>query len=196
MGVALDINKRYSYADYQNWMDGKVYELFDGIVKMMSPAPRARHQELIYEFCGEFRRIIKNHKGKCKVYPAPFDVRLPKNGEKEDKDIYTVVQPDLCVVCDLSKIDERGCLGAPDMIIEVQSFATAKHDLNEKFRLYECAGVREYWVVFPYENAILKFLIGEDGKYGEAERFEFDAEIEISTFAGEKIKLKDIFDNG
>jgi Uma2 family endonuclease len=110
---------------------------------MMSPDSVARHQKIIGILCGELWRIIKKYNGKCNVFPAPFDVRLPQNGEKEDNSIYTVVQLDICIVCDPSKLDERGCLGAPDFIAEIQSPATAKYDLNDKYNLYEAVGVRE-----------------------------------------------------
>ena len=143
MELVLDLKKQYTYADYLTWTDDKVRELINGFIKMMSPKPRPVHQAISASLSAELLYLIKKKKGKCKVYPE-IDVRLPKNGEKEDDKIYTVVSPDISVVCDSSKIDENGCLGAPDMIVEVQSFSTAKYDLTTKFHLYESSRVREY----------------------------------------------------
>jgi len=106
MGLVLDLTKRYTYADYLTWADDKMRELIDGFIRMMSPAPDSFHQEINGILIAQLYRIIKKNKGKCKLFPAPFDVRLPKNGEKADHQIYTVVQPDICVVCDLTKIDK------------------------------------------------------------------------------------------
>jgi Uma2 family endonuclease len=160
----------------------------------MSPAPRPLHQEIIINLGGELRHLIKKNRGACKVFPAPFDVRLPKSGETDDSRIDTVVQPDLCIVCDLSKIDDRGCLGAPDFVAEVQSPSTSKYDLTEKFNLYEASGVREYWVVFPMAG-IQAFLLQPDGKYGAGTTYEAGKipvhilgglEIEVAEIVGEK----------
>jgi Uma2 family endonuclease len=158
---------------------------------MMTPAPKVRHQEVCVNLCGELRHIIKKNNGKCKIFSAPFDVRLPRNGEKEDHLIDTVVQPDICIICDLSKLDERGCLGAPDMVAEIQSFSTAKYDTTQKFELYETAGVREYWIVYPSEGVEV-FLLQPDGKYDRGTRYEA-GRIPVFIFNGKEIDLKDIF---
>ncbi|MDR1762554.1 MAG: Uma2 family endonuclease [Dysgonamonadaceae bacterium] len=192
MEIALELDKRYTFADYLTWMDDKMRELLNGFIKMMSPAPTASHQKVNIRLAYEMIRIIKKHKGKCEVFHAPFDVRLPKNGEKDDDKIDTVVQPDLCVICDPSKIDERGCLGAPDLIVEVQSAATAKYDLNDKFNIYEAAGVKEYWVVFPYEKSIVKFVLQADGKYDKGTKFDTGT-IPVGIFEDESIDLKEVF---
>jgi Uma2 family endonuclease len=192
MEVLLDPKKQYTYADYLTWLDDKRRELVNGFVYMMS-APKIKHQEISGNLFGELRQIIKKNKGKCKVYPAPFDVRLPKNGEKDDNQIYTVVQPDICIVCDPAKLeDERGCLGAPDFIAEIQSPSTAKYDLNEKFMLYETVGVREYWVVFPYDKSIIQFILQPDGKYDNGTLYE-TGKIPVTIFDGIEIDLNDIF---
>ena len=136
--------------------------------------------------------LIKRNKGDCEVFAAPFDVRLPKNGETEDNQIYTVVQPDICVVCDPSKLDERGCLGAPDLVVEIQSHATAKYDVTAKFDLYEASGVREYWVVYPYEDVIEVFLLQPDGKYDDGTKY-YSGKIPVHIFDGCEIDLADIF---
>jgi Uma2 family endonuclease len=128
------------------------------------------------------------------VYHAPFDVRLPKNGETADDKIYTVVQPDICVICDQKKLDEKGCLGAPDLVVEVQSPSTAKHDLNEKFHLYEEAGVKEYWVVFPRDKGLTVFLLQEDGKFDRGTSYEFEGKVPVSIFKGLEIDLQELFE--
>jgi Uma2 family endonuclease len=190
MELSLDLNKRYTYADYYTWWDNTRRELLHGLIKLMSPAPTAQHQEITGNLYGELRYTVKKHKGKCKVFIAPFDVRLPKNGEKEDALIDTVVQPDVCIVCDPAKIDRRGCLGAPDFIAEVQSLSTSKYDLSEKFALYEASGVREYWVVFPSEG-VQVFLLQPDGKYDEGTVYE-TGKVPVHIFDGLEINLEEI----
>ncbi|MDR3246028.1 MAG: Uma2 family endonuclease [Prevotellaceae bacterium] len=190
---SLDLNSRYTYADYLTWFDDTRRELVDGFIKMMS-APLPIHQEINGNLLFEFKETIKRHKGKCKAYVAPFDVRLPKNGETADNKIYTVVQPDLCIVCDLSKIDDRGCLGAPDFVAEIQSGSTSHYDLNEKLHLYEAAGVREYWTVFP-DGWVNVFILQPDGKYNSvAIIYNKNQKTPVHIFDGVEIDLKEVFE--
>jgi len=191
MELSLDLTKRYTYADYLTWADDKVRELIGGFIKIMSPSAKPIHQAARLSLSYELIRIIKKNKGKCKVYPD-IDVRLPQNGERADEQIYNVVRPDISVICDPSKIDDNGCLGAPDMIIEIQSFSTAKYDLNEKFHLYEASGVKEYWVVYPRENGIEVFLLQPDGKYDAGTRYDA-GKIPIHVFDNYEIDFYDIF---
>ena len=192
MELSLDLNKRYTYADYYTWWDNTRRELLHGLIKLMSPAPAPVHQKIITKLSARLLRLVEKNKGKCEVFVAPFDVRLPKNGEKEDDRIDTVVQPDVCIVCDPAKIDRRGCLGAPDFIAEVQSLSTAKYDLNEKFALYEASGVREYWVVFPSEG-VRVFLLQPDGKYDEGTAYDA-GKIPVHIFDGLEIYLETILE--
>jgi len=138
--VDLDLSKRYTYADYLSWMDDVRRELIDGFIHIMS-APLRVHARILAKASFYISTFINKRKGKCHVYHAPFDVRLPIEGSKEDDKIYNVVQPDICVVCDLSKLDGYGCIGAPDLIVEILSPSTLKKDWNEKFNLYEKAPV-------------------------------------------------------
>jgi len=136
----LDLSKRYTYADYLTWMDEKRREIFNGFVKLMTPAPSRKHQEISFNLT----RILGNYliRKNCKAYHAPSDVRLPKGKTQKDNEIYTVVQPDIYVVCDLSKLDEKGCLGAPDLIIEIVSgkMRSAISKINTRFmRNMACA---------------------------------------------------------
>jgi Uma2 family endonuclease len=190
MELILDPNRHYTYADYLTWIDDKRRELVNGFINIMS-APKTQHQRISGNLFVKLHTVIERHKGKCEVFHAPFDVRLPRNGEKEDNKIDTVVQPDICIICDPSKLDERGCLGAPDFIAEIQSLSTAKYDLNEKFNLYEAVGVREYWVVFP-DKAVQVFLLQSDGKYDNGTLYE-TGKVPVHIFDGIEIDLNDIF---
>ena len=192
MELVLDTNKRYSYADYLMWIDNIRRELIEGVIKFL-PAPRDIHVEVCYNISWNLGTILKKNKGKCKVRPAPFDVRFPKNGETANDKIHTVVQPDISVICDLSKLDEDGCLGAPDMIVEVLSPSTAKRDWNEKFFLYEAHGVKEYWIVHPKEKAVNVFLLQDDGKYDAGALYERKGVIPVHIFNGYPIDIDDIF---
>jgi Uma2 family endonuclease len=156
----LDISKQYSYADYLSWKLSERIEIIKGYIKQMS-APNSFHQEISVELSTFFKNYFKLKKAECKVFAAPFDVRLYNYTKSAiaDKDIYTVVQPDLSIICDKSKIDQKGCLGAPDLIIEILSESNSKTDLKDKFQLYQENGVQEYWIVFPVEKAVQKFLL-------------------------------------
>ncbi len=161
----LDPTKRYTYADYLAWTDNKMRELVDGIAKLMS-GPTFIHSKVSGNIFGKIWSHVAKRKGKCEVLHAPIDVRLPKNKETADNKIYTVLQPDICVVCDPSKIDEKGIIGAPDLVVEVQSPSTAKFVMGKKFDAYEEAGVKEYWVVYP-KAGLTVFLLQDNGKYDD-----------------------------
>lgn len=172
MSLARRAIALHTYADYIRWSDGVRYELIDGIAYAMSPAPTRRHQEVVGEL---YRQIANTLKGStCQPFIAPFDVRLPKESTKAadgeggggDGDIDTVVQPDVSVICDQSKLDERGCCGAPDWIIEVLSPSTAGHDQIVKRALYERVGVREYSLVHPVDRIVTIYVL-ENGSYGK-----------------------------
>ncbi len=121
----LDADKRYTYADYLTWMDNVRRELFDGFIKLMTPAPSRKHQKISAKMMKIWGVYLENKP--CEVYHAPSDVRLPKGKQiKNNAQIYTVLQPDIYVICDLLKMDERGCLGAPDLIIEIVSANNSK----------------------------------------------------------------------
>jgi Uma2 family endonuclease len=194
MELSLDLNKRYTYADYVTWLDNKARELIHGFIKMMAPAPRMEHANISINIAGYLWSIVRKNKGKCKVFSAPFDVRFPKHGETADDKIDTVVQPDICVICDLSKLDERGCCGAPDMIVEILSPSTFKKDVTEKFALYEEHGVKEYWMVHPNDKAINVYLLQENGKYDDGTLYEWKTKIPVYIFDNYMLELNDIFE--
>ena len=190
--VYLNLSKRYSYADYLTWTDDVRRELIDGIVYVLS-APTRLHMDITGFIWEKFRSFIKKKEGECKVYFAPFDVRFPNNGETDNNKIYTVVQPDICVICDPEKLDRRGCIGAPDLIVEVQSPSTAKKDMFEKFKLYERSGVKEYWIVFPKEEGLTVFKLGKNGKYDQGTAYQFEGKVPVGIFKGLKIDLEELF---
>jgi Uma2 family endonuclease len=151
MGLPRRDALHHTYADYCNWPEEVRYELLDGTAYLMSPAPSRQHQELLGEL---FYQVRTGLEGKpCRAYVAPFDVRLPKGDESDDL-IDTIVQPDLLVVCDRKKLDERGLRGAPDWIVEVLSPATAAHDQTVKLAAYERARVPEVWLVHPVDGVL------------------------------------------
>ena len=131
-------------------------------------------------------------KQSCEVYSAPFDVRLSK--KKKDKLVETVVQPDICVICDNSKLDDRGCLGAPDLIVEILSRSTSKKDLNEKKELYEENGVKEYWVVHPTEGTLIQFVL-LNGKYVSTSVYTEGNVLQSDVIDGLHLDLTEIFED-
>ena len=165
----LDAIGTYTYADYLKWQFEESVELIKGKLNRMPPAPKRKHQDASVNLEFALLKYFEDKTGK--VYDAPFDVRLPIKNRKKPDQIYTVVQPDLFVVCDLSKLDDDGCLGAPDWVIEITSPRTAKNDFNEKFNLYEESGVREYWIVQPKEKAVNVYVL-ENGEYALVDVYE------------------------
>ena len=152
------INGIYSYADYLVWKIKERVELLKGKIFEMS-VPSPIHQEISGNLQGALFVFLKN--SKCKLYTAPFDVRFPQKGESQ---VYTVVQPDLCVVCDFEKIDSKGCVGAPDLVVEILSPGNSKKEMKSKFALYQEEGVREYWVVDP-ERELVFVYVAENKKF-------------------------------
>ncbi|TXL15615.1 restriction endonuclease, partial [Methylococcaceae bacterium HT4] len=162
----LDSEATYSYADYLTWQLDKAVELIRGKVMLMSPAPNVKHQSIVTNLGGVLYQFF--YKKPCKLFYAPFDVRLYDQHKsiKADQDIYTVVQPDLSVICDPEKLTEQGCLGAPDWIIEILSPGNSKKEMQIKYALYQESGVKEYWMVYPYEKAVHQFMLDvETEKY-------------------------------
>jgi len=188
----LDLHKRYTYADYLTWMDEVRRELYDGFIRMMAPSPSRKHQRISTKLTRIWDTYLDNKK--CEVYHAPSDVRLPNNKDKDDNIVYTVVQPDIYVVCDLSKLDDRGCLGAPDLIIEIVSSNNSKRDVKEKFEIYQQHGVREYWIVNPNEEYVNVFVLGKEGKFQLVGMYAGDDKIPVNIFDGDfAVDLTEVF---
>jgi len=190
----LDESKRYSYADYLTWLDDKRRELINGFIHLMS-APWRRHARALSKIYFRIEAYIEKKKVKCHAYMAPFDVRLPLHGSTDDDKIFDVVQPDICVVCDLSKLDEKGCIGAPDLIVEILSPSTLKYDWNYKFNLYEAAGVREYWIVDPNAKIAYIFLLQSDGKYDLGTVYACGQKAPVQILEGLEIEIDDLFED-
>ena len=190
----LDESIQYTYADYLTWFDDKRRELVNGFIRMMSPAASTKHARISHKLVYALTSFIDKRKGKCQVYDAPFDVRLPgKSSETAHDKIYTVVQPDICLICDLSKLDKKGCIGAPDLVIEILSRSNLRYDLTEKFDVYESAGVPEYWIVYPKEEVIMVFLLQHDGKYDRGTPYAFDGKVPVHALKGLEIDLEELF---
>lgn len=169
--------RRFTYADYSTWPAGERWELIDGTAYAMGPAPVRLHQKVLGNI---FRQVADALEGKtCEAYIAPFDVRLPKANEADDM-LDSVVQPDLSVICDPAKLDDKGCRGAPDWIVEVLSPATASHDHLTKRVLYERAGVREFWLVHPTDRIATLYRQVAPQRFGPAEIVELAGQTPVS----------------
>ncbi len=176
MPLAVKDNRRHTYGEYLTWPEwplGERYELIDGVAYAMTPAPSRSHQRLLGELFREIAQALEQ--SGCEVNIAPFDVRLPDHDEA-DEAIVNVVQPDLVVVCDPAKLDERGCRGAPDWIVEVLSPSTAAHDQIRKLALYERHGVKEYWLAHPTDRVVTVYRL-EEGRYGRPEIHEMNGRV-------------------
>jgi|GEM_PF-20555 len=186
----LDLSRVYSYADYFRWKFEERVELIKGFIHKMS-APNPAHQDISIHLIGFILPFFA--KRPCKVYHAPIDVRFPDSKKKtDDASIFTVVQPDLCIICDLSKIDERGVLGPPDLIIEILSLSNSRKDTKIKFDLYEENGVKEYWIADPRKRTIRLYTL-HHGKYTGPVTFAENDEIRSVLFPELTFSLKEVF---
>jgi Uma2 family endonuclease len=175
-----DQSPRYTYADYCSWQGEERYQLIEGEAVLMAPAPAVRHQTIVIGIASQVYLALKD--SPCQVFVAPLDVRLPKAGETDDQ-IDTVVQPDVLVVCDRKKLDDRGVRGAPEWVVEVLSPFTAGLDHVKKRRLYEQAGVREYWLVDPLGKVLTVYTL-KDGAYGRPHTQELIGETPVGVLDG------------
>jgi len=189
---ARKMDEHYTYADYVTWSEDERWELIYGIAYNMSPAPTRKHQGIFTNIIREFSNYLKDKN--CKIYGAPFDVRLSK-GFKVDKDVDTVVQPDISVFCDEKKLDDRGAVGAPDLIVEILSPSTAAKDLREKFYLYEKVGVKVYWIVDPVNETLTVYVLNKNGKYPVGKVYAGEDKIKVNIFDDLEIKMEDVLIN-
>jgi Uma2 family endonuclease len=197
----LDLSATYSYANYLRWTFDERLELIKGKIFKMSPAPTRTHQKVSMEIS----RNLANHlKGQnCEVYTAPFDVRLPRKNKlspsaspsrpMNDKDIITVVQPDICVICDPSKLDDRGCVGAPDIVVEILSRGNSRKELHHKYEVYEESGVKEYWIVWPEHKTFMKYALDNKGKYQPSRVMTLGDEVTTPVLPGFILRLDEVF---
>ena len=183
-----NLEQKYSYADYLTWNENERWEILDGVPRMQATPSRV-HQKVLMELSTQIHNYLKGKT--CEVYPAPFSVRLDL--EKNDKDIKNVVEPDITIICDSSKLDKRGCKGSPEMIIEILSPSTAKLDKIIKLNKYEQAGVKEYWIVEPDQRLVNVFLLEPNGKYGRVGIYSDEDKVKISIFSDLEIDLSEVF---
>jgi Uma2 family endonuclease len=187
----LDLGAQYTYADYLTWNLKERVELIKGLIYKIGPAPTSGHQAISRNLTGELYNFLR--KSKCALYVAPFDVRLTnKRKSTADKQIVNVVQPDLCVIRDPNKIDTKGCLGAPNLVIEIVSKGNTKLELEQKFNLYEENAVQEYWIVQPGDETVSVFDLVHD-KYILRKIYSNDSKIEVAVLPGLVLDMKDIF---
>lgn len=190
----LDLTKTYSYADYVTWQFQETVELIKGKILLMSLAPNVKHQRLSANLSGLLYNFLK-HKP-CQFFAAPFDVRLydRKKSLLASQDIHTVVQPDLCVICHPEILDQQGCNGAPDWIIEIVSKGNAKRDMQIKYELYLESGVQEYWLIYPNDQVIHQFVLDEQGQYQLKHMYTDDDVATSHLFPDFSVALMDVFE--
>lgn len=180
MALARRDNVYHTYADYLGWPEDVRYELIDGVAYLMAPAPDLAHQEVAGEIYFQLRNALEG--SPCRALIAPVDVRLPRANETDER-IDTVVQPDVLVVCDAAKLDRRGVRGAPDLVVEVLSPSTASHDHVLKRRVYERAGVPEYWLVHPTDRMVTIYRLA-GVEYGKPDVQELTGETPVGVLPG------------
>jgi len=195
--LAVDTSKIFTYQDYLSWNDDERWELIYGEAYNMSPAPTTKHQRISGSLSYRIYSIFEN--SNCEVFVAPFDVRLSSSKKKKlnqktnDNDITTVVQPDIVVICEQKKIDDKGCIGAPDLVIEILSPSTAYKDTTTKLKLYEENQIKEYWVVNPEAEYIMVYsLVGD--KYTKPEYLRKDDTLKSKIFNQVEFEVEKIFE--
>lgn len=187
----LDLSKSYTYDDYLTWQFKERVELIRGKLRPMSPITWRVHQGISRNLC---MGIYNFSRGKTyQAYAAPFDVRLSKTTPAGDAQVTSVVQPDICVICDPAKLDEQGCVGAPEWIIEIVSPGNTAHDTKTKFDLYEENGVAEYWIVTPGIKNVAVWLL-TDGRYQVHGEYYEPGPIPVHTLAGLTLEWAEIFE--
>lgn len=190
MNTAIDLKEKYTYADYLTWPEEERWELIDGYPYDMSPAPRRKHQGILGEMFRKFADYF-DHKP-CKLYVAPFDVRLAED-YSDDHLIENVVQPDISVFCNKKRLDEKGAVGAPDLIVEILSPSTAGKDLKTKLLLYQKYAVKEYWIVDPEKDTVEVIVLDESGKYNPGRVYGKEETVNSILFQDLKIDLGPLF---
>lgn len=182
--------ERFTFADILTWDEGEHIEIINGEALMMA-TPSRIHQEICFEIGRQLGNYLEGKQ--CKVYPAPFGVRLFEQDGDRPEDVDTMVEPDISVVCDRSKLDKHGCKGAPDMIVEVLSPSTQRHDQLVKLNLYQRAGVREYWIVDPENKTVRVLLQTGDGSLRTHEVYSQVDVAKVNVLDGCFIELSKVF---
>ncbi|OAA94111.1 Uma2 family endonuclease [Clostridium coskatii] len=173
-------NRIYTYEDYLKFTDDKPVEIIDGRISAMSPAPSRIHQMIVSKLLIAIGRYIEDNKGECEVYTAPFDVIL-KNDDEDTIHSKNIIQPDISVICDKNKLNDKGCVGSPDMIVEVISPFNPSNDYVRKLNLYEQFKVREYWIINPMEQNILVYTLTDNG-YNAPKLYSFNDKVKVNIY--------------
>ena len=183
-------NDHFTYADALTWDEDDRIELIYGEPVMMAP-PSTAHQDIVVDLTAQFRTYLRDKT--CRVYSAPFGVRLFQQEGEHPEDVDTLVEPDLSIVCDENKLDEAGYRGAPALIVEVLSPSNQRHDRFVKFRLYQRAGVKEYWIVDPEAKHVQVYTLEEDGQYSSAIVYGAEDKLPVGVLEGLIIDLSWVF---
>lgn len=181
--------EKYTFADVLTWDEGERTEIINGEAFMLA-TPSSQHQAISMEISRQLANFLEGKR--CRVYPAPFGVRLFEQDGDRPENVDTMVEPDISVVCDRSKIDKQGCKGAPDLIIEILSPSTRRHDRLVKLNLYQRAGVREYWIVDPDNESVQVFTL-EDGALKIREDYGAQDVAKVNVLDGCFIELSKVF---
>lgn len=189
--MALPAEKeRYTFADVLTWPDNERAELIDGEPVMMAP-PTTAHQLISFEIGRQLGNYLEGKK--CRAIPAPFAVRLFEKDGDSPEDVDTMVEPDISVVCDSSRLDKHGCKGAPDMVVEILSPSTQRHDRLVKLGLYQRARVREYWIVNPEDQTVQVMLLDDGGVLQLHEVYDRQSVAKVNVLDGCFIELSKVF---
>ena len=188
----LDRDGRYSYADYLTWKFEERVEIIRGYISPLI-SPNRKHQSISWQLTVNLGNTFKHQK--CKAYAAPFDVRLlDKNkSKKANAHVYTVIQPDICIICDEKKLDDKGCIGAPDLVIEILSPGNSKKEMRTKKQLYEENGIREYWIIDPERETVHQFVLEDNGLYSRPMIYVSEEVVYCAIFEELQVPLDDLF---
>lgn len=191
--MPLPAEKRYTYADALAWDESERIELIEGEPFVMMSPPKRIHQKVSIAVARQLANYLEGKR--CEVYTAPFAVRLFERKDDTPYDVDTLVEPDITVVCDPDKLDDAGCKGAPDLIMEILSPSTQRHDRLTKFNLYQRAGVREYWIIDPDQRVVSVYTL-EEGAYHAATAYPAGALVPVGVLEDCAIDLKAVFPEG
>lgn len=183
-------DRKHTYADYLTWPENERWEIIDGVPYMQS-APKWEHQSI----SGEIYRQISNYlvDKPCRVFASPFDLCLAEYHENDD-DVTNIIQPDIVIVCDETKLRKTGYFGVPTLVIEISSPSTARQDRVVKFNRYEKAGVKEYWIVEPEGKYINVFTLQENKRYGRPEAYTEEDKVQLTVLPDFTVHLRPVFD--
>jgi len=185
-----DHSLNYTYADYLQWKFLERLELLRGKIFRLA-SPTLKHQQICLKLAAQLYTFLRGKT--CQVVIPPYDVRLPVKNRKKDDQITTVVQPDLSVFCDPVKVEDRAAIGAPDLIVEVLSPGNSRYDIQDKYEVYQEAGVKEYWIVDPVKTAVQVSHLIEEGRFGPTTIHTGDQHLQPRCLPGFSVTAKELF---